>query len=46
MGHAKLEADAGKFCVGPDASLKYWFGTRSQLEIPRTAANECTGFAS
>lgn len=30
-----LEAEAGRFCVGPDVSLKYWFGTRSQLEISR-----------
>ncbi|KAI6897280.1 hypothetical protein KC318_g10241, partial [Hortaea werneckii] len=41
MDHAKLEADAGQFCVGPDASLRYWFGTRSQLDISRSPAMTC-----
>ncbi|KAI7531858.1 hypothetical protein KC331_g13880 [Hortaea werneckii] len=41
MSHAKLEADAGQFCVGPDASLEYWFETRDQLEIPRGPAKTC-----
>lgn len=44
MSHAKLEADAGQFCVGPDASLEYWFWTRNQLEISRGPGNECTRF--
>ncbi|RMY04672.1 hypothetical protein D0868_06820 [Hortaea werneckii] len=39
--HAKLEADAGQFCIGPDASLGYWFGTRSQLDISRSPATTC-----
>ncbi|EGP88766.1 uncharacterized protein MYCGRDRAFT_38168 [Zymoseptoria tritici IPO323] len=25
----------GKFCVGPDVSLKHWFGTRSYLDFRR-----------
>ncbi|KAI7211688.1 hypothetical protein KC333_g7551 [Hortaea werneckii] len=41
IGYAKLEADAGKFCVGPEASLEYWFGTRSQLETSRGPATTC-----
>ncbi|KAI7109973.1 hypothetical protein KC343_g10182 [Hortaea werneckii] len=36
VDHAGLEADAGQFCVGPDASLEYWFGTRSQLDVSRS----------
>ncbi|GAB1741813.1 hypothetical protein NU219Hw_g7220t1 [Hortaea werneckii] len=41
MSHAKLEDDAGQFCVGPDASLEDWFGTRSQLETSRSPATTC-----
>ncbi|RMZ05782.1 hypothetical protein D0864_02394 [Hortaea werneckii] len=42
VDHAGLEADAGQFCVGPDASLEYWFGTRSQLDVSRSPGKECT----
>ncbi|OTA33642.1 hypothetical protein BTJ68_08196 [Hortaea werneckii EXF-2000] len=41
IDYAKLEADAGQFCVGPDASLGHWFGTRSQLDISRSPATTC-----
>ncbi|RMZ27187.1 hypothetical protein D0859_08744, partial [Hortaea werneckii] len=41
FGNAKVEADVGQFCVGPDASLEYWFETRSQLEISRGPAMTC-----
>ncbi|GIZ47268.1 hypothetical protein CKM354_001036500 [Cercospora kikuchii] len=38
MGRVSLEVEAGRFCVGPYVSLKYCFGTRSQLEIMRGPA--------
>ncbi|PPJ52072.1 hypothetical protein CBER1_10035 [Cercospora berteroae] len=38
MGRVALEARTGRFCIGPDVSLKNWFGTRSQLEISRNPA--------
>lgn len=46
MGHAKLEAEAARFCIGPDVSLKYWFETRSQLEISRSAGVQFRSFIS
>lgn len=42
VGHAKVEADAGQFCVGPDVSLEYWFGMRSQIDVSRSPGKECT----
>ncbi|KAI6879690.1 hypothetical protein KC360_g7781 [Hortaea werneckii] len=39
--HAKLKADAVQFCIGPDASLGHWFGTRSQLDMSRGPATTC-----
>ncbi|RMY97077.1 hypothetical protein D0862_08241 [Hortaea werneckii] len=41
VGHAKVEADAGQFCVGPDVSLEYWFGMRSQIDVSRSPATTC-----
>lgn len=35
MGRVSLGAEAGRFCVGPDVSLKHWFGTRSRPEIAK-----------
>lgn len=42
MGHVKMEAEDGQFCVGPDVSLQYWFGTRSQLGISRSVGEQAT----
>ena len=43
IDYAKLKADAVQFCVGPDASLGHWFGTRSQLDISRSPGKEQKG---
>ncbi|CAK1366384.1 unnamed protein product [Cercospora beticola] len=38
IGRVEVGTEAGGFCVGPDVSLKNWFGTRSQLGMPRGPA--------
>ncbi|KAF2206810.1 hypothetical protein CERZMDRAFT_102979 [Cercospora zeae-maydis SCOH1-5] len=40
-----METEAGKFCVGPDVSLRYWFGTRSQLDTRRGRGERLTALA-
>lgn len=32
---ARVNATNRRHCVGPDVSLKHWFGTRSRLDVPR-----------
>ncbi|KAK4496445.1 hypothetical protein PRZ48_012425 [Zasmidium cellare] len=38
MERIRFPNKGGEFCLGPDASLGHWFGTRSQLDIPRGLA--------
>lgn len=36
MGRVEFQNRSRRFCVGPDVSLRHWFLTRSQLDIPRS----------
>lgn len=40
MGRCHFEGKRKRFCVGPDVSLKHWFGTRSSLDIHRGPGKE------